>query len=337
MIRIALAGNQNCGKTTLFNQLTGSNQHVGNFPGVTVEQKTGGVLGHPDLSVMDLPGIYSLSPYTAEEVVSRNYLVHQRPDVIINIVDATNFERNLYLTLQLLPLGLPVVLALNMMDEVRSNGWSINIPLLEQELGIFVVPIVANRNEGIPELLEKVREAAVGNSPGENRCPRRIDFCSGPVHKALHAISHIVESAAREKEYEPRFAATKLIEGDPPLEAELNLSSADKDIIKRIIREMETDLGTDREAAIADMRYAFIERLVQDTVVKKQESREQIRSIRLDHVLTHRFFAIPVFLGIMATVFWVTFGPIGTGISDVLLLELICLHLWFPALLFLPG
>ncbi len=312
MIRIALAGNQNCGKTTLFNQLTGSNQHVGNFPGVTVEKKTGEIRGHPDLTVIDLPGIYSLSPYTSEEVIARDQLVHHRPDVIINIVDATNFERNLYLSLQLLPLGLPVVIALNMMDEVRANGWSIDIPALEEELGVYVVPIVANKNEGIPELVERVYDAVAEPSPGEIRMPRRIDFCEGPVHKALHAITHLVEKPAREAGYEPRFAATKLIEGDPLLETDLRLSAPDRDIIKRIVREMETDLGTDREAAIADMRYAFIERLVRDTVKKKQESREQIRSRRIDTVLTHRFFALPVFLTIMMLIFWITFGPAGS-------------------------
>jgi len=315
LIRIALAGNQNCGKTTLFNQLTGSNQHVGNFPGVTVEKKTGIVRRNPDLTVIDLPGIYSLSPYTSEEVVARDFLVHERPDVIVNIVDASNFERNMYLTLQLLPLGIPVVLALNMMDEVRSNGGNIDIPILERDLGIFVVPIVANKKEGIPELIERVYDAVEGVSPSGEQCAHRIDFCSGPVHKALHAISHLIEKSAREADYEPRFAATKIIEGDPPLEADLKLSAADRDIIKRIVREMESSLSTDREAAIADMRYSFIERLVQDAVTKKQESRQQARSIKLDHVLTHRIFAIPIFICIMGIILWVTFGPVGSSVS----------------------
>lgn len=317
MIRIALAGNQNCGKTTLFNQLTGSNQHVGNFPGVTVEKKTGEVLGHPDLTVIDLPGIYSLSPYTSEEVVARDHLVHHRPDVIVNIVDATNFERNLYLTIQLLPLGLPIVLALNMMDEVRSNGWTIDIATLEKELGVYVVPIVANKNEGIHELVERVYDAVSDSKSGTNPILRRIDFCDGPVHKALHAITHLVEEPAGEAGYEPRFAATKLIEGDPLLETDLKLSAADRDIIKRIVREMETDLGTDREAAIADMRYAFIERLVRDAVKKKHESKEQIRSIRIDTVLTHRLYALPFFVTIMMVIFWITFGPAGSWVSGL--------------------
>ncbi len=317
MIRIALAGNQNCGKTTLFNQLTGSNQHVGNFPGVTVEQKKGIVRGHSGITVVDLPGIYSLSPYTSEEVVARDYLVHQRPDVIVNIIDASNIERNLYLTLQLLPLGIPLVIALNMMDEIRSNGGVIDIPALEKELGVFVVPIVANKNEGISELVERIQTVAGGESSSESTWSRRIDFCSGPVHKALHSISHLIEIPAREAGYEPRFAATKLIEGDPLLETDLQLSSADRDIIKRIVREMETDLGTDREAAIADMRYAYIERLVSDTVKKKQESREQVRSIKLDSVLTHRIFALPIFAVLMIAIFWITFGPPGSFVSDL--------------------
>lgn len=317
MIRIALAGNQNCGKTTLFNQLTGSNQHVGNFPGVTVEQKKGIVRGHSGITVVDLPGIYSLSPYTSEEVVARDYLVHQRPDVIVNIIDASNIERNLYLTLQLLPLGIPLVIALNMMDEIRSNGGVIDIPALEKELGVFVVPIVANKNEGISELVERIQTVAGGESSSDSTWSRRIDFCSGPVHKALHAITHLIEIPAREAGYEPRFAATKLIEGDPLLETDLQLSSADRDIIKRIVREMETDLGTDREAAIADMRYAYIERLVSDTVKKKQESREQVRSIKLDSVLTHRIFALPIFAVLMIAIFWITFGPPGSFVSDL--------------------
>ena len=317
MIRIALAGNQNCGKTTLFNQLTGSNQHVGNFPGVTVEQKKGIVRGHSGITVVDLPGIYSLSPYTSEEVVARDYLVHQRPDVIVNIIDASNIERNLYLTLQLLPLGIPLVIALNMMDEIRSNGGVIDIPALEKELGVFVVPIVANKNEGISELVERIQTVAGGESSSESTWSRRIDFCSGPVHKALHSITHLIEIPAREAGYEPRFAATKLIEGDPLLETDLQLSSADRDTIKRIVREMETDLGTDREAAIADMRYAYIERLVSDTVKKKQESREQVRSIKLDSVLTHRIFALPIFAVLMIAIFWITFGPPGSFVSDL--------------------
>lgn len=309
-LHIALAGNQNCGKTALFNQLTGSTQHVGNFPGVTVEKKEGLVRKNKEITVVDLPGIYSLSPYTAEEIVSRDFLVKDRPDVIINILDATNIERNMYLTLQLITLGIPMVLAFNMMDEVRSNGGVIEFDELEKELGMFIVPIVANKGEGIGELLERVIDAHLGNTPGENLCPRKIDFCSGPVHKALHSITHLVEEYSRRAGYEPRFAATNIIEGDPLLEKALNISPSDKDIIKRIIKEMESDLGTDREAAIADMRYAYIEGLVNRTIVKKPESRQQSRSIKLDQFLTHTYLAIPFFVLIMSLVFWITFGPL---------------------------
>lgn len=314
-LNIALAGNQNCGKTTLFNQLTGSNQHVGNFPGVTVEKKEGTVRRNKDLTVVDLPGIYSLSPYTAEEVVTRDFLVREKPDVIINIIDATNIERNMYLTLQLMPLEVPMVIALNMMDEVRANGGVIDIAAMERELGLFIVPIAANKNEGIDELIERVMDAAAGKAPGGEGCPRRIDFCSGPVHKALHSITHLVEDSARKAGYAPRFAATKLVEGDPPMESALSVSAVEKDIIKRIIKEMESDLGTDREAAIADMRYAFIENLVRRTVTKKEESREQARSVALDKFFTHQIFAIPIFVLVMSVVFWLTFGPVGSTIA----------------------
>lgn len=314
---IALAGNQNCGKTTLFNQLTGSNQHVGNFPGVTVEKKEGYVTKNKDLTVVDLPGIYSLSPYTSEEVVTRDFLVHEKPDVMINIVDATNIERNLYLTLQLLTLGIPVVIALNMMDEVRSNGGTINIEAMEKELGLFIVPIVANKNEGITELLERVQDTLKGKTPEGSGVSRRIDFCAGPVHKALHAISHLIEENAKRAGYESRFAATKLIEGDPLLEADLKLPNSEKDIIKRIIKEMEVELGTDREAAIADMRYVFIENLIMRTIYKKKESREQTRSIMIDKILTHRILAIPLFILVMGFIFWMTFGPVGSFISYI--------------------
>lgn len=315
-LNIALAGNQNCGKTTLFNQLTGSNQHVGNFPGVTVEKKDGIVRRSKDLTAVDLPGIYSLSPYTSEEVVTRDFLVREKPDVIINIVDAMNIERNMYLTLQLMTLEVPMVIALNMMDEVRSNGGVIDIAAMEKELGLFIVPIAANKNEGIDELIERVIDAAQGKTPGGEGCPRRIDFCSGPVHKALHSITHLVEDSARKAGYAPRFAATKLVEGDPPMESALNISASEKDIIKRIIKEMESELDTDREAAIADMRYAFIENLVRRMVTKKEESREQSRSIALDKLLTHQVFAIPIFVFVMSFVFWLTFGPVGAGVKD---------------------
>jgi len=311
-LTIALAGNQNCGKTTLFNRLTGSSQHVGNFPGVTVEKKDGRVRGHADITVVDLPGIYSLSPYTAEEIVSRDFLVREKPDVIVNIIDATNIERNMYLSLQLMTLGIPMVLALNMMDEVRSNGGTIDIPVLERELGIFAVPISAVKSEGLEELVERIEDAAGGKTPAGNGVRHRVDFCSGPAHKALHSITHIVEDGARTAGYEPRFAATKLVEGDALMENALRLSPADRDIIKRIIKEMEADLGTDREAAIADMRYTFIEKLVRAAVTKVSESREQARSIMLDRALTHRVFAIPIFVAIMGAIFWFTFGPVGS-------------------------
>jgi ferrous iron transport protein B len=313
---IALAGNQNCGKTTLFNQLTGSNQHVGNFPGVTVEKKDGIVRRNRDLTVVDLPGIYSLSPYTSEEVVTRDFLVTEKPDVIINIIDGTNIERNMYLSLQLMTLGIPMVIALNMMDEVRSNGGVIDIAAMEKELGLFVVPISASKNEGIDELVERVIEASGGKTPDGAGSARRVDFCSGPVHKALHSITHLVEESARTAGYEPRFAATKLVEGDSPMESALALSESDRDIIKRIIREMESSLGTDREAAMADMRYSFIENLVRRTVVKKEESREQSRSIALDRFLTHQVLAIPIFVMVMVIVFWFTFGPVGSFVAD---------------------
>lgn len=316
-ITVALAGNQNSGKTTLFNQLTGSNQHVGNFPGVTVEKKEGRIRKHNNVTVVDLPGIYSLSPYTAEEVVTRDFLVQNKPDVILNILDATNIERNMYLSLQLMTLGIPMVFALNMMDEVRSNGGAIDIPRLERELGVFVVPISANRNEGVAELIERVLDAAAGKVP-EGAAGRRIDFCSGAVHKALHAITHLVEANARAAGYEPRFAATKLIEGDSPLEKALSLTATDRDIIGRIIKEMEDALATDREAAIADMRYSFIENLVRACVTKRAESREQARSVAFDRVLTNNVLAIPIFVAIMCAVFWFTFGPVGSFVSDSL-------------------
>lgn len=314
-LTLALAGNQNCGKTTLFNQLTGSTQHVGNFPGVTVEKKEGFIRKRDGIAVVDLPGIYSLSPYTSEEVVTRDFLVRERPDVIVNIVDATNIERNLYLTLQLMTLGIPMVIALNMMDEIRANSGVIDISGMERKLGVFIVPIVANKGEGLDELLERVLDAANHKVPfGSDG--RLVDFCAGPVHKALHAITHLVEEPSRAAGYAPRFAATKLIEGDPLLEAALNLGKTDGEIIRKIVAEMESDLGTDREAAIADMRYSFIETLIHQTVVKKAESREQLRSVALDRVFTHRVWGLPVFVALMSLVFWITFGPVGSLVSD---------------------
>jgi len=308
----ALAGNQNSGKTTLFNQLTGSNQHVGNFPGVTVEKKEGTVRKHKNVTVVDLPGIYSLSPYTPEEVVSRDFIVSEHPDAIINIVDATNLERNLYLTLQLLELRVPMVIALNMMDEIRANEGFIDVEKMENELGVPVVPISASRNEGIGELIRIAIETAASK-----KRPQRLDFCTGEVHKAIHSVSHLVEQKALAKGFSARFAATKLIEGDDLLAERLNLSESEIDILGHFVDEMEKALGTDREAAMADMRYAYIEKLVAKTVTKPKESKEQLRSLRIDKVLTHRFFAIPIFLIIMFAIFWLTFGSLGALLSDV--------------------
>ncbi|MEG0178760.1 MAG: ferrous iron transport protein B [Oscillospiraceae bacterium] len=310
---IALAGNQNCGKTTLFNQLTGSNQHVGNFPGVTVDKKEGNVRGYEDVSVVDLPGIYSLSPYTSEEIVTRDFLMKEKPDVIINIVDATNLERNLYLSLQLIELNIPIVLALNMMDEMRSNGSTINIPKLEVELGISVVPISAVKNEGIAELVE---HAILAGSKKIKPC--RQDFCVGAVHRCIHAIAHLVEDHADRLGVPMRFAATKLVEGDAPMIALLALNDNEQELLLHTVREMETELGTDREAALADMRYAFIEKLCCDSVVKNGISREHSRSVAIDKFLTHKYLSIPIFLGIMLLIFWLTFGVIGSALSNLL-------------------
>lgn len=309
----ALAGNQNCGKTTLFNQLTGSNQHVGNFPGVTVESKEGVIRGYKDDTVVDLPGIYSLSPYTNEEIVTRDFLLNQNPDGIINIVDATNIERNLYLSMQLIELNIPMVIALNMMDEVRANGGTIKIADLQNELGVPVVPISASKNEGIDELIE----IAVKTARHRQR-PRRQDFCSGAVHRAIHSIAHLVEDHADRIHVPPRFAATKLVEGDLPMLEKLQLSENEKDMVEHSVTEMEQELGTDREAALADMRYTFIDRLCADSVVKSGESKEHARSVRIDNFLTHKYLAIPIFLAIMMVIFWLTFGVIGAFLSDLL-------------------
>ncbi len=309
----ALAGNQNCGKTTLFNQLTGSNQHVGNFPGVTVERKEGMIKKHPELVVVDLPGIYSLSPYTSEEVVTRDFLLWGHADAIINIIDATNIERNLYLTLQLLELNIPMVLALNMMDEVRANGGSIDIDKFSRELGIPCVPISASKNEGIEDLLAAVMRVAEAKQR-----PGRLDFCSGPVHKAIHALCHLIEDHAQAIGMPVRFAATKLVEGDEPAISALKLNENELDIVDHIVREMESDLGTDSLAALADMRYTYIEGLCSRTVVKARQSKEQMRSLKIDSILTHRIWAIPIFIGIMFAAFWITFGPIGVFFQDLL-------------------
>jgi ferrous iron transport protein B len=311
----ALIGNQNSGKTTLFNQLTGSNQHVGNFPGVTVEKKEGSVRSHKEIKIIDLPGIYSLSPYTAEEVVTRDFLIQNKPDGIINIVDATNIERNLYLTLQLLELDIPVVLALNMMDEVRSSGGAINVAKMAKALNIPIVPIVANKNEGVQDLIVQAVQS-VKDGPAE----KRLDFCKGSVHKAIHSIAHLIETKARQRQIPVRFAATKLVEGDEPMIRSLDLAENDLHIIEHIAQEMEKELNTDREAALADMRYDFIEEVVASTVIKPEKSRERSRSDKLDRFLTDKYLALPLFLVIMMTMFWLTFNVIGAWLSDSLAL-----------------
>mgnify|MGYP002619665878 FL=1 len=311
----ALAGNQNCGKTTLFNALTGSNQHVGNFPGVTVDQKMGDIKGTKNCSVVDLPGIYSIRPYTQEEIVSRDFILDGKPDGIINIVDATNIERNLYLTLQLLELNLPMVVALNMMDEVRANGGTVDVKKLSESLGVPVIPISAAKNEGVSELSDKMVYVA------KNRIlPKRIDFCSdGPVHRCIHAVAHVIEDHARNISVPPRFCATKLIEGDDEYFADrLELDKNERELIEHSIVEMEHDTGLDRNAALADMRYTFIEKSVAQSVVKCSESREHKRSVKMDEVLTGKYTALPVFFGVMFLVFWLTFNVIGSRLSDLL-------------------
>ncbi len=311
-ITIALAGNQNCGKTTLFNCLTGSNQHVGNFPGVTVEQKRGAIKSYREAELVDLPGIYSLSPYTSEEVVTRDFLVNERPDAIINIIDATNLERNLYLTLQLTELDIPMVLALNMMDEVRASGNNIDTEKLSELLKMPVVPISAAKKEGISYLVEQVRAVV------EGKHYNRLDFCGGEVHKALHSIKHIIEHSACHQHIPVRFAATKLVEGDVPMTERLELTDNERVIIGCIVEDMEQSLGTDREAALADMRYSFIEGVSALCVTKHSESREQLRSEKIDRVLTHRIFGIPIFIGIMLLIFWLTFSVIGAPLQELL-------------------
>ena len=310
----ALVGNQNCGKTTLFNALTGSNQHVGNFPGVTVDQKMGEIKGASGCSVVDLPGIYSIRPYSQEEIVTRDFVLNEKPDAILNIVDATNIERNLYLTLQLLELHIPTVVALNMMDELTGNGGSVKIARLSQELGVPVVPISAVKNEGISELVRQCTRVA-----RERIRPKVMDFCpTGPVHRCIHAVSHLIEDHAQRLGVSPRFCATKLIEGDAEFEARLELSKNEHELLEHTLIEMEADAGMDRNAALADMRYNFIERVCAAAVQKAQESREHRRSVRIDAVLTNRFAAIPLFLGIMFLVFFLTFHVFGAWLSDAL-------------------
>lgn len=309
---LALVGNQNCGKTTLFNQLTGSNQHVGNFPGVTVDQKMGEVRSKKDCQVVDLPGIYSLRPYTNEEIVTRNFILNEKPDGIINIVDATNIERNLYLTLQLLEMHLPMVLALNMMDEVRGNGGSIDVEKMSVELGIPVVPISAIKDEGIEDLIQTVYRVA-----RKKEMPKVTDFCEkGDVHRCIHAVCHQVEDHAQNIGISPRFAAIKIVENDEDIIKRLELSQNELDMMEHSIEEMEKDHHMDRNAALADMRYTFIEKVCDKTVIKCQESKEHKRSERIDRVLTNKYLAIPVFLGIMLLVFYLTFGVIGAVLSD---------------------
>lgn len=310
----ALAGNQNCGKTTLFNALTGSNQHVGNFPGVTVDQKMGSIKGAKNCSVVDLPGIYSIRPYTQEEIVSRDFILDGKPDGIINIVDATNIERNLYLTLQLLELNLPMVLALNMMDEVRANGGTVDVKKLSESLGIPVIPISAAKNEGVSELADKMVYVA------KNRIlPKRIDFCSdGPVHRCIYSVAHVIEDHARNISVPPRFCSTKLIEGDEYFADKLELDKNERELIEHSVVEMEHDTGLDRNAALADMRYTFIEKAVSESVVKCRESREHKRSVKIDKILTGKYTALPVFFGVMFLVFWLTFNVIGSRLSDLL-------------------
>ncbi|MDY5114112.1 MAG: ferrous iron transport protein B [Bilifractor sp.] len=317
-LTFALAGNQNCGKTTLFNQLTGANQHVGNFPGVTVDQKSGPIRNHPNTSVTDLPGIYSLSPYTSEEIVSRQFILNEHPTGIINIVDATNIERNLYLTMQLMELDVPMVLALNMMDEVQGNGGSIHINKMEEMLGIPVVPISAAKNEGIEELIEHALHVAKYQER-----PGRQDFCSededgGAVHRCIHGIMHLIEDHAEAAGIPMRFAATKLVEGDQRIENALKLEQNEKEMIEHIIIQMEKERGLDRKAAIADMRFDFIRHLVDETVVKPRESKERLRSQKIDRILTGKYTAIPAFVGIMALIFWLTFNVIGAFLQDAM-------------------
>lgn len=318
-LHFALAGNQNCGKTTLFNQLTGSNQHVGNFPGVTVDRKDGAIRNHPEASVTDLPGIYSLSPYTGEEIVSRQFILDEHPDAIIDIIDATNIERNLYLTLQLMELDRPMVIALNMMDEVTANGGAVDVNLLESLLGVPVVPISAARNEGIGELVEHALHVARFRER-----PGRLDFCApdgpdgGALHRCIHGIANLIEDHAATAHIPVRFAATKLVEGDELVIEALHLDRNELDAIEHIITQMEGEAGTDRLSALADMRFSFIGDVCGRCVVKPHESREHVRSVKIDRILTGRYTAIPTFLVIMGLVFWLTFGVIGAALQGLM-------------------
>ena len=334
LLTFGLAGNQNCGKTTLFNQLTGSNQHVGNFPGVTVDRKDGPIRNQDHTLVTDLPGIYSMSPYTSEEIVSREFFLNDRPRGIINIVDATNIERNLYLTLQLIELDIPMVLALNMMDEVRENGGTIDINLLEDTLGIPVVPISAAKNEGIDELVEHaVHVARYRERPG------RMDFCDaegpdgGAMHRCIHSIMHLIEDHAHKYKIPTRFAASKLVEGDKLVEEALHLDQNEREMIEHIISQMETESGMDRQAALANMRFTFIHKVCDATVVRPHESKEHIRSQKMDRILTGKYTAIPVFAAIMILIFYLTFGLVGKWLSDFLNLGIDAFTGWVDSLL----
>ena len=334
LLTFGLAGNQNCGKTTLFNQLTGSNQHVGNFPGVTVDRKDGPIRNQENTLVTDLPGIYSMSPYTSEEIVSREFFLKNRPRGIINIVDATNIERNLYLTLQLIELDIPMVLALNMMDEVRDNGGTIDINLLEDTLGIPVVPISAAKNEGIDELVaHAVHVARYRERPG------RMDFCDaegadgGAMHRCIHSIMHLIEDHAHKYKIPTRFAASKLVEGDKLVEESLHLDQNELEMIEHIISQMETESGMDRQAALANMRFTFIHKVCDTTVVRPHESKEHIRSQKMDKILTGKYTAIPVFAGIMILIFYLTFGLVGKWLSDLLNLGIGAFTNWVDQLL----
>lgn len=320
VLTYALVGNQNCGKTTLFNQLTGSNQHVGNFPGVTVDRKDGAIKGHPDTLVTDLPGIYSMSPYSSEEIVSRNFVLNEMPEALINIVDATNIERNLYLTMQLLEMNIPMVVALNMMDEVTGNSGSIDINGMEALLGVPVVPISAAKNEGVGELVRH----AIHIAKYQER-PTRQDFCdendyNGAVHRCIHAVIHLIEDHASRAKLPVRFAASKAIEGDALILEQLALDQNEKEMLEHIVLQMEKERGLDRNAAIADMRFSFIEKVCRQTVVKPKESKEHIRSQKIDRILTGKYTAIPCFIGIMLTVFYLTFNVIGAWLQDLLAL-----------------
>ena len=318
LLTYALVGNQNCGKTTLFNQLTGSNQHVGNFPGVTVDRKTGSIKGHPNTEITDLPGIYSMSPYSSEEIVSRNFVMNEKPKAIINIVDATNIERNLYLTMQLLEMDIPMVVAMNMMDEVLGNQGSIDVNAMEALLGVPVIPISAAKNEGVDELVRHALHIAKYQER-----PLRQDFCDkkdhdGAVHRCIHGVMHLIEDHAGQADIPPRFAATKAIEGDPLILKQLKLDENEMETLEHIVQQMETERQLDRSAAIADMRFDFIERLCERTVVKPKQSRERVRSEKIDRILTGKYTAIPGFIGIMVLVFYLTFNVIGAWLQEIL-------------------